>query len=167
MTDGRVTHSAQDGQHVLRYYGRIDYTIAPAIERFATALLETIEPGTLVFDVCEAEMLDSTNLGLIARLACTQPSDRPPRIISTNDDITDVIRSMGLERSFEIVTEASAHAGAEEPIAVAAPSRGDLLRTMLDAHRVLAAMDESDRARFRDVVACLEAELDAGTHAPR
>jgi anti-anti-sigma factor len=162
MPDGRVTHLIKDSRHVLRYFGRVNYTMAPAIERFASGLLEQIEPGELVFDLRAAEMLDSTNLGLMARLANVRESDRPSRIISTNDDITDVIRSMGFERTFEIITEERSDGASsdEVPIAVDAPSRGDLLRTMLEAHRVLAAMD--DQARFDAVVECLESELQGG-----
>ncbi len=34
MADGRVTYSQQQGWHVLHYSGKVDYTLAPAIDRF-------------------------------------------------------------------------------------------------------------------------------------
>jgi len=165
MPDGRVTHAAHEGRQVLRYFGRVNYTVAPAIERFIEGMLDEIRPGGLVFDLRAAKMLDSTNLGLMARLAERIGDDNGDRcvVVSTNDDITDVVRSMGLQEVFEIVTEhpAATAAGPETEIAAEPPSRGELLRTMLEAHRVLAALDDTDGSGFKAVVECLESEMNA------
>jgi hypothetical protein len=37
MADGRVTYSQQQGWHVLHYMGKVDYTLAPAIDASSTA----------------------------------------------------------------------------------------------------------------------------------
>jgi anti-anti-sigma factor len=165
MPEGRVIHLDHGERHVLRYLGRVDYTLAPAIERFAEELLAGIQPGGLVFDLRACAMLDSTNLGLMARLA-TRAEDHGGRrctIVSTNDDITDVLRSMGFPSMFEIASDhPDLHQpGPEEEIALVPSSQQDLVRTMLEAHRLLAnaSVDEKDAATFRTVVQYLEAEM--------
>jgi anti-anti-sigma factor len=165
MSDGRVFHAAAGERHVLRYHGRADYMMAPAIERFAERLFDGNGPTGLVFDLRQASMLDSTNLGLLARLA-SRAGEAGGRatIVSTNDDITDVLRSMGLAAMFEIASDdALLHeVGEGEEILLEPTGQRDLMRTMLEAHRVLASIDENDSG-FRAVVEGLESELESAS----
>lgn len=162
MPDGRVFHAAAGDRHVLRYQGRVDYPMAPAIERFAETLFEGSGPAGLVFDLRQASMLDSTNLGLLARLA-GRVGDHGgrPAIVSTNDDVTDVLRSMGLGAMFQISSDDPLlhEVGPGQEIPVQPPGQRELMRTMLEAHRVLVSIDENDSAGFRAVVEGLESEL--------
>src|SRR5262245_7635827 len=105
--EGRVTHAVRGDSHVLRYCGRVTYTLAPALERFADRALAGVRPGALIFDLREARLIDSTNLGLIARLAERVGRDNGNRcrIVSSNEDITAVLRSMGFDSIFEIVAD--------------------------------------------------------------
>jgi anti-anti-sigma regulatory factor len=160
-----VLHIAHGRRHVLRYLGRAVYTMAPAIERFMEGLLPAeVEPGGLVFDLREARMLDSTNLGLMARLAARveNGSDEPRcLIVATSEDVTDVLRSMGMDSLFRIVSADPIvdEPGPEEEIVLEPTGQHELMRTMLEAHRVLAQIDSKDRDGLRAVVEGLEAEL--------
>lgn len=163
MPDGRVLHRMAGARHHLRYSGRVQYTMAPAIERFADGFIDEVSPADLLFDLREATMLDSTNLGLMARLAARADRDNTGErctIVSSNEDVTEVLRSMGFEEIFAIVPAdpAADEPGLDEEITPQPTSQIDLLRTMLEAHRVLATLDESD-ASFRAVVDQLEAEM--------
>ena len=117
-----------------------------------------------VFDLTHAELLDSTNLGLLARLAARAGEAEPARsiIVSPSDDINSVLRSMSFDQLFDIVTVAppdeTVRADGED-IAGPAASRRELGETMLDAHRALIALSDSGRLEFEQVVAALEAEL--------
>jgi anti-anti-sigma factor len=164
MPEGRVTYTRCDDFHVLHYFGRVDYTLAPAIERVAGRLLEDRAAPDLLFDLSAATLLDSTNLGLIARLAerVRQHAEGRPVIVSRNDDINAVLASMGFDEIFDIVGDhpalAAAPAAGEEPITAGPPSKSELHATMLAAHRALVSLNDKDRAEFEGVVAWLEAE---------
>lgn len=162
MPDGRVSYRRVGRYHVLRYTGRVQYTLAPAIERHLDAIVAEVTAGDLIFDLRDATMLDSTNLGLMARVAAR--ADRGDghhcTIVLGNEDVSQVLRSMCFPEIFDLVTDhpVADEPGDEQPIAQTPTSQVELLRTMLEAHRVLAAMDESDPS-FRAVVAQLEAEM--------
>lgn len=158
MTHGRVTHAESDGVHVLRYFGRVDYLLAPAIKRFADDLVSHGAVRGWVFDLRGAELLDSTNLGLLARLGGGGRSV----IVSTSDDINSVLRSMSFDQLFEIVTESEGSDGADAAIPGGDAPPHELGHTMLEAHRALMALSETGRVQFRDVVAALEADLGEG-----
>jgi anti-anti-sigma factor len=158
MPSGRVTHAETGGVHVLRYFGRVDYALAPAIKRFADELARFGEVRAWVFDLTQAELLDSTNLGLLARLGGAGGSV----IVSTSDDINSVLRSMSFDRMFDIVDHTAggpASASEDATIRAEATSPRELGRTMLDAHRALVELSEAGRLQFQDVVAALEADL--------
>jgi anti-anti-sigma factor len=167
MPSGRVTHAESDGVHVLRYFGRVDYVLAPAIRRYADDLVRHGGVRRWIFDLTKAEILDSTNLGLLARLAGRtgdgQGEVQRSVIVSTSDDINSVLRSMSFDQIFQIVTDAGADLYAEDDVSgaetSASPSPNEIGDTMLDAHRALMALSESGRLQFQDVVAALEAEL--------
>ncbi|MEI9949942.1 MAG: STAS domain-containing protein [Pseudomonadota bacterium] len=162
MSLGHVTHAAQKGVHVLRYFGTVNYTLAPGLQQFLQHLFVDDHVSGLVFDLTAAESLDSTNLGLMARANEQVRETGAPNsvIISGNEDIDVVLRSMGFDQTFDLLPadprllEASA-----DPVATAAPSAAELQRTMIDAHRALVRLSEAGRLAFEPVVACLERDL--------
>jgi anti-anti-sigma regulatory factor len=169
MADGRVTYAAEGDWHVLRYFGRVDYTMAPAIERFLDGLphgpTQPVRP--FLFDLSCARLLDSTNLGLIARVVERARAEGAGRslVLSQSGDIDDVVRSMGFEAIVDLTAErpGSVREGTscsdEEVVTDETTSQGEMLRTMLEAHRALAGLDEEETGQWRDVVTMLEAEM--------
>jgi anti-anti-sigma factor len=161
MASAHVTHAERNGVHVLRYSGKIDYMSAPAIRRFLDELLDRGNVAGLIFDLSDAEALDSTNLGLLARIRERAESCHcgGSMIVSRNDDITEVLRSMGFEQIFDIVSDPRLGADpCSDCLDAANPSSAELRDTMLEAHRALMRLSEHGRKEFADVVACLENE---------
>ncbi|HTQ05994.1 MAG TPA: STAS domain-containing protein [Polyangiaceae bacterium] len=163
MTLGHVTHAARNGVHVLRYFGSVNYTLAPGLQRFLDAIVHDRALAGLVFDLTAAESLDSTNLGLMARAneEARGAGISQSVIISNKEDIDDVLHSMGFDQSFEVVHTNGAPETNAEPVAVDPVSERDLRRTMLDAHRALMRLSEAGRLEFEQVVACLERDSTA------
>jgi len=167
MTQGHVTHAEKQGVHVLRYFGAVNFMLAPGLQRFCEHLIHDGNISGLVFDLTSAESLDSTNLGLMARvneqLRCSGAANSV--IISSNEDIDTVLRSMGFDQMFDLVPaedDAKQSDGACcEDVPADVPSSGELRRVMLDAHHALVRMSEAGRLEFEPVVACLERDVSA------
>ena len=161
MAKAQVTHAERGGVHLLRYSGKIDYMSAPAIRRFLDDLFDRGNVTGLIFDLSDAEALDSTNLGLLARM-----QERAERchcngsmIVSQNEDINCVLRSMGFEQIFDIVHDLGApEAACSDCVDAECPSSAELRDTMIEAHRALMRLSEAGRVQFADVVACLESD---------
>jgi anti-anti-sigma regulatory factor len=140
----------------------VRHTLAPAVSGFVDSIMDRMEDDSLVFDLCEAEAIDSTNLGEIARIADRLQARTGKRaaIISTRPEINQVLFSMAFDEVFDICTEAPAPAGGQ-PIPHLAASRELSLRIILAAHRRLMEMSESNRTQFSEVVELMERELEA------
>lgn len=159
MSLGHVTHAAQQGVHVLRYFGTVNYTIAPGLQQFLHHLLVDDHVSGLVFDLTAAESLDSTNLGLMARANEQVRESGAPNsvIISSNEDIDVVLRSMGFDQTFDLLpAEPKPLDASAAPVHTPSPSASELQQTMIEAHRALMRMSEAGRVAFEPVVACLE-----------
>ena len=163
MTLGHVTHAAQEGVHVLRYFGTVNYTLAPGLQRFLQHLIDAGSVSGLVFDLTAAESLDSTNLGLMARVneEVHDLGAANSVIISNNEDIDVVLRSMGFDQTFELYPAAQVPDAPTEPVDSKPASALELHHTMLDAHRALCRLSEAGRLEFEPVVACLERDSNA------
>ncbi len=166
MLEGRVLYADQDQVHVLRYVGDIRHPLAASVSAFAERLFETIGTGELVFDLTEADAIDSTNLGEIARIADRLGARGGKRaaILSTRPAISQVLYSMAFDEVFDICTEPAAIARGE-PIPEVTPSRERTLAGILSAHRRLMQMSESNRRQFAEVVELMEHELAARSEA--
>ena len=171
MPDGHVTHAEKQGVHVLRYFGDVNYILAPGIQRFVDHLVDDGSISGMVFDLTCAQSLDSTNLGLMARVneRLLNVGAANSVIISGNEDIDVVLCSMGFDQTFDLVPSGGpkvesprisvAPDARVEAIEAELPSANDLRQTMLEAHRALIRLSEAGRLEFEPVVQCLESDL--------
>jgi anti-anti-sigma factor len=158
MDNGKVLHANHDGIHVLRFVGDIRYTLSHSIDHFLEGLFAGPPPAGFVIDLIETDSIDSTNLGLLVRIAKWMQTHNAPRvtIVSDRPEINAVLTSMALDEVFDIVSRASVETGMEEELPREGADRETLSRTLLKAHRALMELNKRNEEVFRDLVAKLE-----------
>ena len=158
MDSAKILHASQDGVHVLRFIGDIRYTLGHSLDRFLDELFAGPTPEGFVIDLTATDCIDSTNLGLLVRIAREMENHGAPRVtlISDRSDINAVLTSMALDEVFDIVTRGSAPIGGGKELPRREADRESLSRTLLKAHRALMELNEHNEEIFRDVVARLE-----------
>lgn len=158
MDDGKVLYGSHDGVQVLRFLGHITYTLAPSVSRFLDNLFSGAPLTGFVIDLKEALSLDSTSLGLLARIAnrMRERGGRRVTIISNQEDINEVLLNMGFDHVFDIVGDCATPIAEAQPLPIERADQGILSRTVLEAHRTLMALNERNRNQFADVVNLLE-----------
>jgi anti-anti-sigma factor len=169
---GQILHAERDGTHCLRLVGAVRYPLAPSLDHFLQHLFAGPTPRAFLVDLSDTDTIDSTNLGLLVKIARLMTEHHAPLVVlfSPREDITEVLVSMGFDQFFQLVTEVPDTDGKEDlrigdnhqPIPVAESDRADLARTLLQAHRALMEMDARNEAAFRDVVRYLEQEVGKG-----
>ena len=164
MDNGRVLHASHDDIHVLRFIGNIRYTLSPSIERYLDGVFDDRQPAGFVIDLTETDSIDSTNLGLLVRIArrMQAPGAHRVTIVSNRADINSILSSMALDEVFDIVE----HTGPDEGEAMEVPQeivdRETLSRTLIEAHRALMNLSEHNREMFQNVVASQEKNTSGG-----
>ena len=108
--------------------------------------------------MCSAEGLDSTTLGLLAKLALTvkQRFGFQPAIYSCDPGINRLIKSMGFQRLFELREEVCGAPEEATAIPAVEGSEDVVKEKVIEAHRVLMELSPENRSRFRDLLNVLE-----------
>ena len=165
MSDSKVYYAVNNGIHILKYVGQIRYTIGASLDRFIEGLFNGAPPQGFVVDLREADSIDSTNLGLLALVAKRMERCGAPRVtlVSTHEDINDLLFSIGFDEVFDIVDESGHAMWNGRELGLSDIPGPDMARTILEAHRTLSAMGDSNRARFQEVVDLLERSTEQPT----
>ncbi len=162
MTSGQILHGTHKGVQVLYYRGDVRHTLCIALDRYLQQLLEQPHILGFVVDLTQAYSIDSTNLGILARLARLMQQAQLPKVtlISNQPDITELLEAVGFDNVFNIVEELyPQHAQLTEITPVEAKN-GEATVMMLEAHRALMELNAANKVLFRDVVKAFESELE-------
>jgi len=166
---GKILVASDSGTFVLRFVGDVRLTLCVAIDDYLLQMFSDPTFETVVVDLSEAEGIDSTSLGLLAKLAqeTQKQTGRSALLVSDTGDVHRALQSVGVDDLFE-ATEAASH---ELSPRVLPPSYLDeagrvaLRERVLDAHRRLMSLNEANAKEFKDLVAQLEALDKAGDKA--
>lgn len=165
MFSGRILYAVHNGTYVIKFVGDVRVPLCASLEGFLDRMFCDPDLCAVLIDLTETEAIDSTALGLIAKIAVVlrQRLDKRPVILSTNPDVNRILGSMGFDRVFLILEKAPAPEGALDELPFSEPSQQELTRHVIEAHRVLMSLNEKNKATFRDLVAALECE-EKGQH---
>jgi anti-anti-sigma factor len=160
MAEGKIWHATHDGIHVLRFVGDVRYPLSPSLDHFLQNLFSREKPQGFVIDLTETRSIDSTNLGLMVRIAKFMQRLGKPRvtIISDREEINQVLTCLGFDKVFDIVKHSESKSPPGKVLTVKEVDSTTLSQTLLEAHRTLMALNERNRELFRDVVAMLAQE---------
>lgn len=165
MNPGRIEYARHEDVIVLKFSGDIRighvYDATAALDIFLDKLFEKQGFGQIVVDLREAEQIDSTNLGLLAKIArfSNESLEKPATLVSTQPDINTVLLSVGFDQVFQIVDSADGGSGAFEEIKGDRDGDMDFTALILEAHRALASLNEKNAEMFRDFIEVFEEEL--------
>ncbi len=158
MHSGAVYYAKQNHTYILRFEGDVRYTLGCAVDDFLDALFTRTDFDRIIIDLRAAESIDSTSLGLLAKVANFERTrfGHKTTIVSTQSDVNATLRSVGFDKVFDLCIDRDGCALANEPLPVDEPTRAHLNQTMLDAHRILSDLNPSNRETFKSVVEMLE-----------
>ncbi len=158
MEEGRILAASQDGAYVVRLTGDVRLTLCTTIDDYVQRMLDNPDFASVWVDLCDAEGIDSTTLGLLAKLALEVRARYgfTPAIYSSNPSITRLIKSMGFQRLYDLHEDACANPECIDCIPLVKGSEASVRDKVIEAHRVLMGLSEENRARFKDLMVVLE-----------
>lgn len=161
MTSGGKIMLARVGHVcVLKFTGDVRLSLAPTLTTFVNSIGQASDCQSIVIDLTDVEGIDSTMLGLLAKISLRSQEalNRLPTIISTREDITRILLSMGFDSIFAISGEAGEALVGEAELAPQLVSEEEMREQVIDAHRTLMSLNESNEKAFHDLVESLESE---------
>lgn len=158
MQEGKILAASHNGAYVIRMVGDVRLTLSATIDEYFEQMYADPEFASVWVDLCDAEGVDSTTLGLLAKLALEVKSrfGFQPAIFSCEAGINRLLNSMGFEQLFELHEEACANPEEITEIPQVEKSEHAVKEKVIEAHRVLMDLSEENRTRFKDLMSVLE-----------
>ena len=165
MSEGKIMYAELAGTYVIHPVGNIRYTISRGLDRLIKRIQEDAAAKDVVVDLEETEFMDSTNLGLLAKLASItfKKIQRYPQLISNNRNINMVLDSMGFQQIFNLTCKSPGFMTPDQPLEEVGDDSGAAISAseLLEAHRQLSDMNDKNAETFHDVIELLS--VDAGS----
>lgn len=160
MSDCKILQAQERGIYVLKFIGEVRLNLCSTLDQIIEEMFSNPEFRTVVVDLTETEVIDSTTLGLLAKIAMAseERSHFLPTLITTNPDVTRIIHSMGFDRIFLIVREPARDPEELEEIPLMRASEQEVRDKVLDAHRTLMSLNHHNQEEFQNLVRALECE---------
>lgn len=158
MQQGRILAASHNGSYVIRLVGDVRLSLCSTIDDYFQQMYEDPHFVSVWVDLCDAEGIDSTTLGLLAKLAL-KIKDKfgfEPAIYSCDPGINRLLKSMAFHRLFDLHEEACSNPENIEEIPTVLGSEESVKNKVIEAHRVLMDISEENRERFKDLMTALE-----------
>lgn len=158
---GRILVGDHNGVYVLRFRGDVRLTLCTAVDAFLDRMFDDASFRSVIVDLSDTESIDSTSLGLLAKLSieAARRLGYRPTLVSTHPDISRILVTMGLDDVFNVVQEPLEHTDQLDELACCSATEDEVRGRVLEAHRILMSMNEHNRAAFQDLVKTLEEDL--------
>ena len=158
MSGGEILAAQHDGIYILKFVGDVRVNLCTAIDDYFEHMFADPDFESVVVNLCDAEGIDSTSLGLLAKLALRfrREYDLKPAIYCDNAGINRLLESMAFGKIFDIREQSRADLNNVAEIPTKSGDVEAAREKVIEAHRVLMGMSEENRERFRDLVSALE-----------
>ena len=153
--EGRVLVAEHNGAYVLKLVGDVRLTLSSSIDQFVEQMFACVSCQSVIVDLTETEGLDSTTLGMLAKMALfvRKQLHVRPLAVTDNDGIIRLLSSMGFEQIFDIqrTCEVCATADCDELQATTLDEK-EAKAKVLQAHQVLMTLNQKNRETFKELV---------------
>ncbi len=157
MDKGEILVGECDGNYLIKMAGDVRMTLCTSLNQYINTIFTKPDVRSVLVDLRDVEGLDSTTLGLLAKLALASKRiyDLVPMLFCTNESVLKTLEVMALDEYFEIVP----FRDASETVLQALPCSPDEERArqdVLEAHKLLIEINPGCEAEFIDLIRYLE-----------
>ena len=159
MHSGRIWVADHQGVFVIRMEGDVRLTLCISFDDFISDMFARSDLCSAVFDLSEAVGIDSTTLGLMAKIAIlsSQESLPKPLVVAPSPGIQRLLLSMGFDEIFNIVDQFElSQSEAFVPLEEDAADEHLARQKILEAHKTLMSLNDKNRETFMDLIKSLE-----------
>jgi len=161
LAAGTILVSEKEGVYLLKFSGDVRVTLCGSLNRHMDTIFGSQDVKQVVIDMLEAEAVDSTTLGLIAKLAlhCRKEYAINIQLFCQNPSILRTLECMGFEEIIDIFQEVPDIDAELEDIETVSSDIDAVRRQVLEAHKILVQLSPDSSKEFTDLIRALESDL--------
>ena len=160
MNNGRILVATVNDVPILKFIGDVRVLMSSALDNYFNSLYNRAILDRMMVDMTETQGIDSTALGLLAKMSI-QLRNRfnvRPTIISTNPDITRILKSMSIDLICEIIETVDNQETCFDELNPLQETEDSVRQKVIEAHQTLMSLSENNRAEFQDLVSALKSD---------
>src|SRR5690606_30814125 len=144
MTTGRIQFAESESTFILKFIGDVRLTLCAALDAYIEKIFSALNFESIVIDLTETDNIDSTSLGLLAKLSILSKErvGLLPTLVSTHEDMNRLLQSMGFDQIFNIVAESTPTDAELQELPGQLLSEDQVKDRVLEAHRILMNLNE-------------------------
>ncbi len=152
--EGAAFYARQGDTYFLKLTGDVRYTISCTLSDFLDDLFTRDDFTHIVVDLTSAHSIDSTSLGLLAKIANfnRQRSADKTTLLSTHADINQLLETMGFYEVFNISDTGEHITATMKKLKIQSPEKEQLTQIVFEAHRTLSDLNSHNRGMFKGVL---------------
>lgn len=160
MSQGQILISDKADDYLIKLVGDVRLTLSGSLNRYMDVLFGNNNVKSVVVDMLDAKAVDSTTLGLIAKLGlhCREYYQMNVKLFCQNPSIIRTLECMSFDEIIDIFQQSPNEFDAELRCLDAVTSEVDEVRQqVLEAHKLLVKLNPKNKAEFTDLINALEA----------
>ena len=159
---GTFLQARRGDRHYLALVGEIRHKISTTLDAYLERIFAAGSVAGLLVDLTEARAIDSTNLGLLARVAARMAREggEPVTLVSPRPEINRVLEAMSLDRLFRVIREPWEREGDFRELERAEVDKYRFAEILLEAHRTIMELSPANRREFQALVETLSREME-------
>ena len=161
MSQGQILISDKADHYLIKLVGDVRLTLSGSLNRYMDVLFGNNNVQSMVVDMLDAKAVDSTTLGLIAKLGlhCREQYQMNVKLFCQNPSIIRTLECMSFDEIIDIFQQSPEGCDAELRCLDAVTSEVDEVRQhVLEAHKLLIKLNPKNGAEFTDLINALEAD---------
>lgn len=161
MDTCKMQYAVHNGTYVLKLRGDVRVPVCTTLETFVEQhVLLDDSLRTVLIDLTETSAIDSTALGLLAKIAVVMQAKKlgRPVIFCIDPDIKRILSSMGFDQVFRILRSTAVQRDPLDELPLDVVSEDEVTQRVIDAHRTLMSLNDNNEESFRNLVDALESE---------
>ncbi|MFH7808985.1 MULTISPECIES: anti-anti-sigma factor GigB [unclassified Acinetobacter] len=163
MSTGHVEYASLNGTHIFKLIGEVRAQSCISLDKLLNRIEQQSNVVGAIVDLTQTTFIDSTVLGILAKLGLKlkQIHNIQAVMLSTNSDITTLANSMGLGQVFVILNYCGDPNVCTLELTEEHITHRNMLTTVLDAHKTLMELNQSNQNMFEPLVKQLQKEQDS------
>lgn len=158
MEPGKILAAQQNSLYLLKLIGDVRVTLCAGLNTYIESLFSGEPPSAVYVDMLETEGVDSTTLGLLAKMGiyCRDILHKKPKIFCTDPGLLRTLETMSLDELFDMVSEAPQVEAPTTELECEEVSEDQVRQHVLEAHKMLVELDPEKWGDFVDLIRVLE-----------
>lgn len=154
MRQGVIKFAERDGVYVIKLEGDVRLTLCISFDEFIDKMFSAPDFCSVVFDLTEAEAIDSTTLGLMAKIAIVGEHflREPPLVVTNATSITRSLVTMGFKDIFRLVDKTSMDSGNFQALVAKDGNEKLIQDKVIEAHKVLMSLNVENKNTFQELI---------------